>query len=158
MKQILIGIVSIALPGAMQAQTVVASQGAEYTDADWHITQTIGEPVTVTAGDGTTQLTQGFEQPWADVGTTVDDVAATMPDVSVYPNPVRHVLNIAFPVVPTEMRYELFDALGRSVQRDQVRGTLTELDMERFASGGYVLRLIGVNGTAMRSFKINVTQ
>ena len=157
MKHILALLLVFAGPGGAHAQSVVATNGAEYSSGAWNITQTIGEPVIATVGNGTAQLTQGFEQPWADVLTAVDDVPATLPDVNVYPNPVRHVLDLAFGALPVDTRYELFDALGRSLLRGRVSGMLTEIDMERYASGGYLLRVTGANYATMRSFKINVT-
>ncbi|MBL7939653.1 MAG: T9SS type A sorting domain-containing protein [Flavobacteriales bacterium] len=143
--------------GYCAGQSVLSAGGGTNDTGPTRITYTIGEPVITTVGSGASQLTQGFNQPWVDINTAVDDPGIGENTISVYPNPVRHVLNIALSEDPADHRYELFDAVGKRVLDGRVEGTITELDMEPYASGGYFLRVFGPDDSFLRSFKISVT-
>ena len=142
--------------GSSAGQSVLSSSGGQHEAASTRITYTIGEPVIATVGSGPRQLTQGFNQPWVDINTAVDDPGSETNTISVYPNPVRHVLNLSFSDDPVDHRYELFDALGQQVLDGLVQSTITELNMEPHASGAYFLRVFGPGDSLLRSFKISV--
>ena len=110
-----------------------------------------------TVSAGTNQLTQGFNQPWVDINTALDDPGIAVNTITVYPNPASHVLNLAFTEAPVDHGYELFDALGKRLLNGRVQGTITELNMVPYASGGYFLRVFGPENVILRSFKISVT-
>lgn len=142
--------------GPCAGQSVLSAGGGTHEAGPTHITYTIGEPVIATAGSGSSQLTQGFNQPWVDINTAVDDPHIEENTINVYPNPVRHVLSLAFSDDPIDHRYELFDALGKRLLDGRVQGSITELNMEPYASGGYFLRVFGPENSFLRSFKISV--
>lgn len=142
--------------GTCTGQSVLSTGGGAHQGAATQITYTIGEPVIATVGAGTDQLTQGFNQPWVDINTAVDDPGTNENAINVYPNPVDHSLNLAFSNDPVDHRYELFDGLGKRVLDGLVQGSITKLDMEPYASGGYVLRVFGPDNSFLRSFKISV--
>lgn len=144
-------------PILSSAQEVIGAGGAYHTSGTAGLSYTIGEPVTATVGNASTTLTQGFQQPWADINTVVDDPVTDGPSINVYPNPVRHVLHIAMDGTPEGHHYVLHDAAGRQVTDGRIGSTITDLDMEPFASGSYYLRVLGPNDNSGRSFKISVT-
>ncbi|MBX2972323.1 MAG: T9SS type A sorting domain-containing protein [Flavobacteriales bacterium] len=146
-----------ATPALGMAQQVVAGGGGHHADATTAISYTIGEPVIATVSAGASTLTQGFHQPWADIGTLVDNVQDDGPAINVYPNPVRHTLHIAIDDAARAQHYFLHDAAGRLVTDGRIGATITELDMEPYASGSYVLRVLGSDNATMKSFKISVT-
>lgn len=139
------------------AQSVVAGAGGEHLNGNTQITYTIGEPITATVSAGGYTLTQGFQQPWADIGTLIGEADSDLPGITVYPNPVRHTLHIALDTPTEDQHYSLHDAAGRMVTEGRITGTRTDLDMEPYSSGGYVLRVFGANATVMKAFKISVT-
>lgn len=124
---------------------------------DATISWTIGEPVINTVSGGGNTLTQGFQQPWADISTVIGENAGSAPDIRVYPNPVRHVLNVDVPGDAGQDQLELLDAAGRTVLQTNTTGDHTELDLTRYGAGNYFLRVLNAEGIVSRTFKINIT-
>ncbi len=151
-------ILTLALAPAAIAQQVIAGGGGDHANSTGRITYTIGEPVIATASTGGHTLTQGFQQPWAGISTLVDDEVDPLIGINVYPNPVRHVLYIDAPFGANADRFVLYDAVGRQVTDGRITGTETQLDMQPYASGGYILRVISANEMRQQAFKITLTQ
>lgn len=147
---------ALGAPLVSLAQQAVASGGGDYSSATNAISITIGEPIIITASGPANTLTQGFQQPWADITTAVDD-AGDGPWINVYPNPVRHTLYIAIEDPSRFSNLQLFDAAGRQVIDSRLSSTITELDMQQYASGGYILRVFNVDQREVKSFKISLT-
>lgn len=149
-------LLALGAPLSTFAQQVIASGGGHYTSPTNAMSVTIGEPIIATVSGPTNTLTQGFQQPWVDITIDVEDVFDG-PMINVYPNPVRHILNIAMDDPSRADRYMLFDAAGKQVTDGRITSTLTELDMEHYASGGYILRVLSADQRDVKSFKISVT-
>ena len=140
---------------AAHAQQVVAGAGAYHHSGNTAIAYTIGEPVIATVSAGSNTLTQGFHQPWADISSVVEEPSRDG-DITVYPNPVRHVLHIALGEGVHAEGYILHDASGLLVADGRITGILTGINMERHASGSYHLRVSDAEGKPLKSFKISV--
>jgi len=149
-------LLALGAPLSTFAQQVIASGGGDYTSPTNAMSVTIGEPIIATVSGPANTLTQGFQQPWVDITISVEDVVDG-PMINVYPNPVRHILNIALDDPSRAERYMLFDAAGRQVKDGRISSTITELDMETYASGGYILRVINADQRDVKTFKISVT-
>ncbi len=147
---------ALGAPLATLAQQVIASGGGAYSSATNAISVTIGEPIIITASGPANTLTQGFQQPWADITTTVEDFG-NGPSINVYPNPVRHTLYIAIDDPSRFGQVLLLDAVGRQVVDSRITSTITELDMQQYASGGYILRVFNADQREVKSFKISLT-
>lgn len=153
----LLVLLPLTVPFIGAAQTVVSGGGGYHTNPATSIAYTIGEPVIATVSAAGNSLTQGFHQPWADISTLVDDAPTSTMRINVYPNPVTHTLHIALDEATRAHQYVLHDAAGRLVTEGRIDATITELDMEPHASGGYILRVLGNDNTTLKSFKISVT-
>ncbi len=146
------------LSAAGGSQTV--SIDGQTLTCDWNI----GEPLTETFGSypgfdaSKKRLTQGFEQgegfiedPYAqDLGNEYGDAI----DIKVFPNPVRHYLNVVLPedagAANTLRLRNLHGALIYARQEAKAGGY--GLDMSRLPAGVYVLEV--ETGRGNRSFKI----
>lgn len=146
---------------AAMAQTaspeVISSAGAAHANANAGISYTIGQPVYETVSGGST-LTQGFQQPWADVSTEMGPSIAATPGINVYPNPTRHIMHVVYPTATQGQRLELRDADGRLVLSDRIQHQDTELDLGAFATGLYTLRLLDAAERTVNIFKITINQ
>lgn len=152
-------IVACCLTGSFAtAQEAVSSGGGHYAGSAVQISTNIGEPVITTVGTTTNVLTQGFEQPWADVSTTVPPVGASDIAISVYPNPVRHDLNIALGREANDESYRVSDAAGRLIVQGRLSSSISTLDMSSYASGNYQLTLHDRTDTPIATFRIIVNQ
>lgn len=141
-----------------EAQQLTGSAGGELTGTARTVSFSIGEPVTATTAGGEAVLTQGFQQPWADVSTVVGAGPLPAADIEVYPNPARHVVYISAPGAAVGDTYRLFDTDGRLVTGANLDGPMTELDITPWAAGSYFLRLSDVRQQPLGNFRINVTR
>lgn len=156
MRTAIICLLSLA-PAAAAAQSVIASGGDFQSNSEAAVSYTIGEPVIATASGSPGILTQGFQQPWVDINTVLDEPSAG-PEMSVYPNPVRHTLHLALGQDPSGERYALYDAAGKLITDARIGSSITDIDMESYASGSYHLRVLSNDGSPLRTFKISLTR
>ena len=138
------------------AQQTISSSGGHYTGGPVQVSANIGEPVIATVGNATSTLTQGFEQPWADITTTVPPTYVADIAINVYPNPVRHDLNIALGREARGERYRITDAAGRLVAEGMLSASLSTIAMSDHASGNYQLTLSDHADTPIAMFRIIV--
>jgi hypothetical protein len=68
-------------------------------------------------------------------------------DLDVYPNPVKHVLNIA----ATEIKgVRLCDMLGQVLFEQELFDDRIQIDMSQYAQGSYLLHVMTSEGSAVR--------
>ncbi|MGV9012784.1 MAG: T9SS type A sorting domain-containing protein [Flavobacteriales bacterium] len=133
-------------------QLTIGSAGGTLNSATDRLEYNIGEPVVGTVGNATSTFTQGFEQPWADVGTGVP----TLPPeaaIRVFPNPTRHDLNILIPE-NAHHAYSMVDAAGKLILNGAITELLTTLDVTPLASGNYSLIVSDTANRTKQSFRI----
>lgn len=87
----------------------------------------------------------------ADYVFSTSNVFEWMNDVSVYPNPVTHVLNFENRT-GSELSYNIFDAQGRIVLNGNTKGEMTEINFGTLTNGVYTLQIN--NGGVVSSKKI----
>jgi len=85
-------------------------------------------------------------------GTGIDEHALST-QVNLFPNPANGVLHVTNNS-GTELRLELMDITGKTVQRSQVGMDNTNVNVEQLAPGMYLYRLSDSNGTATRTGKL----
>ena len=138
--------------GSATAQTVVSANGGTATAAGVEVSWTIGEPITETVTDGTTTLTQGFQQSKLTV-TAINDIQITGVEIKVYPNPTSDYVTVHFSKMMEKPTYLLFDLSGRLIEQKKIESTDAKIDMTGYAGGSYILKLN--NGRQpLQSFKI----
>lgn len=148
----------LLIAATTHAQEVVAGGGGHHANTSMSIAYTIGEPVIATVSAGGNTLSQGFNQPWVDIGTVVDENTTSNTLIAVYPNPVRHVLYISMEPIATEAHYGLYDGSGRMLINGPISSTVTALDMMPYASGNYILRVSEPTNANQKSFKISINR
>lgn len=156
MKSSTLMIMALLFGGPLAAQQVVCAAGQEHANADRSITYTLGEPVNTTVAGASATLTQGFNQPWAMITSAVEETAGEV--ILVYPNPTRHELYVNNPAHREGDRFRLLNAAGALVLDGDATGRITTLDMEGYATGGYLLQLYSPEKKTLRTFKISVTR
>jgi hypothetical protein len=74
--------------------------------------------------------------------------------ISIYPNPARETLNIAFGESPSIKTVVLYNLIGKVVGTYPVSGNNMNIDLSEMSSGLYFLRFINACGevTAIRKF------
>ncbi len=67
--RVLLVIIAAGAAASALAQQTIGAAGAHYAGTQVQLSANIGEPVVATVSGTAATLTQGFEQPWADVST-----------------------------------------------------------------------------------------
>ena len=138
MKKIPIVLFTIFIPYIISAQEVIASQGDTYSNSNAILTFTIGEVVINTETDGSSVVTQGFNQTNLDL-VNINNLAPPDP-MLVYPNPSPGQFNISYNDYEG-VDYTLHDAAGRLVQNGQLLSDNHTIDISLLAKGLYTLTL-----------------
>jgi hypothetical protein len=73
--------------------------------------------------------------------------------IRLFPNPVRDLLTLEIQTPEQGMNYRLFDLNGRLLKTRRVNSAETQIQMDNFREGTYVLS-VDVNGRPIQSFKI----
>ena len=141
--------------GSQQLDEVVVSAFAEGQSADGGtLCWTLGELMVEFYANGEA-LDQGFLQGFCLVTDVADPAgdAQTAGQVSVFPNPVSAILNIRM-ATPGLYSVELSDMQGRRLMTQSFAAENTELDLNPYPSGAYLLR-VASNG---QTLKISIIQ
>lgn len=134
---------------------VVAASGSHFTGANAQLSWTLGETVIETWFNGTSQITQGFNQTNLII-TAIEDLAQSI-QLQVFPNPTSDRLNIEWQE-STQMGFalKLFDANGRLYWSNEPSSGNTQatVDLSTYTPGTYYLYLNNQGGNAIKTFKI----
>ncbi|MBK7298078.1 MAG: T9SS type A sorting domain-containing protein [Flavobacteriales bacterium] len=136
-------------------QMTIGSAGGELNSSTNRIEYNIGEPVVGTLVSGSNTLTQGFEQPWADIEVGIS-TAAPEAAINVYPNPTRQDLNIQLPS-NAHHNYTVYDAAGKLILYGNLNNSLTTLDVANLKSGNYNLIVDDTIDLSRQTFRIIIT-
>lgn len=139
----------------VDAQEVIGAAGDVVTDGLNTMSFTLGEPAIATLSSGSLILTQGFQQPWADISTSFTSLPTGL-DLRVYPTPARGELYIAGGTSLVHPHYALMDALGRVVIRGVIRDERTVVDVSGLAAGNYALNVNAPTGVPVKTFKLHI--
>lgn len=149
-------IVASCFPGIslLQAQEVISSGGAHFTGSGVSLSWTIGEPVIATFTNGGYTLTQGFHQ--TRLGTTsIDEIPVPGLILSVYPNPFSYLLHLSVDEGDfSKLQYSLLDIQGKVIVSEKINSDLTNIQMQTFAAGNYLLQVRKKSGELVKSFKV----
>jgi hypothetical protein len=138
----------------INAQQVLSSAGDSYTTGGYEVSWTLGEPVIETLKETNNTLTQGFHQTNITV-TALDDLSLPQLELSVYPNPVNHILNIkATGREEIKLQYRIFGIDGRLLLRREIRNNPEEISMLPYAAGSYLLKVTTTSDNPVQTFKI----
>lgn len=145
MKKHLLTIAAFALFCAARAQTVmpqvVSSSGGSGQNAQGSLDWTIGEAVTATVTDGTSTLTQGFQQPTLVIATSQNENNDVM-HLLVYPNPTADYVTLNLdPSGTQQINYKVYDSAGKLVNEGKATSNQSNISFQNMASGQYTISL-----------------
>jgi hypothetical protein len=149
MKKHLITLAAFAFAGVLKAQTVVpqvvSSSGGSGQNAQGSLAWTIGEPVTATVSDGTSTLTQGFQQPTLLIATALNEKNEAI-GILVYPNPTADFVTLKIDqTTESQYNFKIFDTTGKLVNEGKATSTNPNISFSGLASGQYTLSLLSPN-------------
>jgi len=119
-------------------QNVIGTAGNYSESGTASLSWTIGETVVETVSDGTTALTQGFQQGNLSVTTLIEqpELSSTL---KVYPNPVKNILHVE--TDKKGMDYQLLNISGQAVANGKLENTNQEINFSALPVGTYFLKI-----------------
>lgn len=149
MKKQLLTIAALALLGTIKAQTVMpevlSSSGGSGQNAQGSLAWTIGEPVTATVSDGTSTLTQGFQQPTLLIATAQNENIDAQ-NLIVYPNPTADFVTLKFDhSKEAQYNFRVYDSAGKLVNEGKATSANPNISFQGYASGQYSISLQSLN-------------
>jgi hypothetical protein len=128
---------------------VISNCGGSYYDgSNITVDYTTGELATATIGNTSNILTQGFQQPFINSVSSVQQAKANNVQVRVFPNPVTaHVYININNVSDRNYQVLLYDIRGKLIAKETrssgTEGTLKfQLDIETLANGNYFITVL----------------
>jgi hypothetical protein len=137
----------------VSAQQVVSSNGDSQSAAGFDVSWTVGEPVIATLISGSNTLTQGFHQTKLTI-TAVSELLFPGLEIKVFPNPTPDIITIHFSEYIEDSRYFLYDLRGKMLENKLILSADTEINMKKYASGQYILKLTNKSRQAIQTFQI----
>ena len=123
---------------------VISSSGGSGEANGTLLSWTIGETMTQTFSSDTLLLTQGFQQGYFSITTSLDELTGLGFKVNLYPNPVNQDLNIEFSENPTsQVQLKLMDLTGKVIVTRIVNSpsNILRLNMNDLTAGVYFLEI-----------------
>ena len=130
--------------------SLVNFSGGFGAGANGSLTWSAGEIATQTFTTASNMLTEGLLQPDTSVTTYIKPIFASAGQISVYPNPVRDVLNIRADNIIIE-KATMYDMLGKPVL--ELSNTKT-ISVATLAKGMYLLYIKDDAGNTVQIFKV----
>ncbi len=147
-------ILMLFLAGSMvSAQEVVSSNGDSKSAAGVEVSWTVGEAVVATLIGGSNTLTQGFHQTKLTI-TAVSELLLPGIEIKVFPNPTQDFITIHFSEYVEDSRYSLYDFTGKLLENKLISSDDTEINMSKYASGQYILKLTNKSRQPIQTFQI----
>ena len=131
---------------------VVASAGAHFAIPSIQISWTLGETFTETLSNGSSQLTQGFQQSNISlVGISDYDFSYS---VNVFPNPTLDVVHVELSENVTDGQLHIIDPTGKIILRRDITESEFLLDFATYAQGTYFLNLTNEDGALLHTIRL----
>jgi hypothetical protein len=154
MKALSIILVMLAY-STIQAQNGIVTTGGNAANQNGSASYSVGqvEYTTITGSSGT--ATQGVQQPYEFyIITEIKGYEHITLDMSVYPNPVKdHLVLTMKGSAAGDFSYELFDQMGKCLQKGEISSEETNISMQSYARSTYCLRVFN-NKKEVKIFKI----
>jgi hypothetical protein len=138
----------------LSAQQVISPAGANGTGTTVQLSWTVGEPVVETFSAGNSILTQGFHQGKL-VIYAADPLALPGLDLTVYPNPASSFLKLTLKATGIDdLNFSLCDINGKLMLQRKIENQTELIDMLKYPSGVYLLKVSGQADQVSNTFKI----
>jgi len=131
---------------------VISTSGTSFSNGSGQLDWTLGEPVTATLSGPSNDLTQGFHQPELTITSLNDKEPNT--SISVFPNPTISSVQVKISDLKSTATIGLYTIEGKLLQLQTTEQPLTQIDMEKYPAGTYILNITNVTNTLI-TYKIS---
>ena len=132
-----------------------AASGEYFTGTNAALSWTIGESVIETFSGTNAILTQGFQQSLYTI-TSIEETPDNKYQLSVYPNPAAESLTLSKGEGTKQsiLNIELIDINGKRLFNDHIEGTTKQIDLSKYVSSIYFIKVYDENSKLLKTFKI----
>ena len=137
------------------AQEVISTQGDHFSNTAGNISFTIGEVMVATYDANAAIMTQGFHQSNLVIIPTSPTTGLESDDlkVNVFPNPATDFLMVDSKEM-SGLNYQLHDIQGSLLLDATMSSTSQEIDLRKYSSGLYLLRITTRLGNHVKTYRI----
>jgi hypothetical protein len=153
MKSLIIVLILILAGSMVSAQQVVSTNGDSQSAAGYEVSWTVGEAVIETLVGSSTTLTQGFQQTKLTI-TAVSELLIPGLEIKVFPNPTQDFITVHFSEYIEGSRYFIYDLTGKLLENKLINSADTEIDLKKYASGQYILKLTNKSRQPIQTFQV----
>ena len=137
----------------INAQSDIVPMGGDMEGSGVTISYTIGQIAVQSYGEGSTNISEGVQQPYEIQTIGIDNYPGITLSAMVYPNPTTSNLQLAISNEEFEGEVKVFDTNGKYLFSRKIKGSATEIPMSDLAAGTYFVNVL--KGTqVLKSFKV----
>lgn len=135
------------------AQQAVLPAGGEAIGSGGSVSYSVGQVAYTTNGSSSGTLTQGVQQPYEVIATSLEEEHNGQLMATAFPNPASSLINIHLQSMVDNGNYRLVDGLGQLVLQGRLGGTDDTIDMAALPAASYTLLLFR-SDTPIGSFTV----
>ena len=134
--------------GQQIERDVVSNGGGYYETESYKTSWTVGESAIKTYETATLILNQGFQQGDIEIETSIIQLQINELEIKVYPNPTYDLISLEIinQVSIPDLKIQLLDISGKLLLSKVFKINKTEIEMNKFVSGMYILKIIDSAG------------
>ena len=137
----------IALPVvSIHAQNAVATAGGTAVGNTHIMSYSVGQIACSNATSANNRLTEGVQQPYTVENVSIPDIKTFDFEISAYPNPASHTLNLKRSQNDNTLQVELYSVGGQKLHSAIWQGDMLSLDLANLNAGIYCIRIFDQNG------------
>lgn len=139
---------------------VIGSSGGRAIGTNLVIDWTLGEVATTTLNGSNNTITQGFHQPYL-LLNSLKELQKPLIEIIVFPNPTSKQINVKSKEILADGFYLVLSSIdGRLLKEVQIQSQENQwlFDLEKFATGNYLLTLFSPSKESQQVYKIQKTQ
>jgi hypothetical protein len=153
MKKVLVSL-ALAASFCSYSQEAIPATGGEATGSGGSSSFTVGQIAYTTNSASNGSASQGVQQTYEIIDNSgIQDTNFSL-EVKTYPNPTTDKIQLQIADMEgKDLSYILTDVQGKQILSDKITSTTTELDLNTYADGTYLLKVINTN-KEIKTYKI----
>ncbi len=139
---------------SLKAQRASVASGGDASGSGGNISYSVGEIVVSPLSGSNGTALQGVQIPYEILITEIDEPTGIDLSISVFPNPVEGELVLQIADLPIDdLRLQLMDIVGKQLLSKKIIAATTNIDMNNYAIGTYMLQVFNSSGS-LKTFTI----
>lgn len=152
----------LGLMTCAHAQSAITAVGGNVATSDGSLSYSVGEVAVrssvaraITVVNITESFTEGVQQPYTQRDLErYEGIEALTVQVSVYPNPTVDNVIIECSQTTEPLHYYLFNTNGQAMLEGVLNDSQEQLDIQSYAAGNYLLKVVSSDKKKMNVYKI----